>query len=150
MVHENLYKSRNLAEIQLGEYLDNMVRNLLDTMTMDGQIHLVTELESGTIPYDKAVPLGLVVNELVTNSVKHAFPPEQVGVITIKLRRNDGDFTLFVGDNGIGLPKELDIESSRSFGLQLIKSLVKTQLLGKLTLHSSVGVGYTIQFSTRY
>jgi two-component sensor histidine kinase len=96
---------------------------------------------------DTAIPCGLIINELVTNSLKYAFPAYRKGIINIELiYHNDNKMTLIVKDNGIGLPKNFDINSTDTLGLQLVTTLVK-QLDGTIEVNSSGGTEYIITFS---
>jgi two-component sensor histidine kinase len=101
---------------------------------------------------DTAVPLGIIINELVSNSLKHAFPGRDKGEIRIKLRREENEsdkstlFTLTVSDNGVGIPENIDIEDLESLGLQLVTTLVD-QLDGELELKRGNGTEFTIRFT---
>jgi len=135
LVHEKLYQSQNLSEIDMGSYLVEVANSLLATMVLNGNIRLKTTIEPVAINIDYAVPLGLVINEIVTNSIKHAFPGNQQGIIFL------------IGDNGIGLPAEIDISNTTSFGLGIIiNSLIKMQLRGEIELDCTSGTRYQISF----
>jgi two-component sensor histidine kinase len=110
-------------------------------------IKLNLDLEkSVVIGIDSAVPCGLIVNELVSNSLKHAFPEGQGGEIHISLHSDDTDtITLVVGDNGVGLPEGLDFHKTESLGLQLTVSLV-SQLCGSIDVDTTSGTTFTIRF----
>jgi len=120
-------------------------------------IHLNMDLEENTLfDMDTAVPLGIIVNELVSNSLKHAFPGRDEGEIRIKLRREENgeykkegckstSFALIVSDNGVGIPENLDIEDLDSLGLQLVITLVY-QLEGELELKRNNGTEFTMRF----
>lgn len=94
---------------------------------------------------DTAVPCGLIINELVTNSIKHGFVRRNSGQIYINLQSNDGCLTLIVGDYGIGLPEEVDIENPQKLGLQLVKSLID-QLEGKIEFNGNTGTEFIFKF----
>jgi two-component sensor histidine kinase len=144
MVHENLYMSRSLAEINLGQYLENMAGTLVDSMTIGNRISLEVICQPVKISFEQAIPLGLVVNELVTNSVKYAFPDEKKGKVRIELERQGTKTRLVVADNGIGLPPGLDIHATSSFGLQITANMVKKQLRGEITVNCLSGTEYII------
>lgn len=146
LVHENLYMSKSLAEINLGQYLENMVETLVDNMTVGNRISVEVNCQPLTISFEQAIPLGLVVNELVTNSVKYAFPGEEEGNVRIELERQEKQTQLVVADNGIGLPPGLDIHATSSFGLQITANMVKKQLRGDLAVNCTSGTEYTITF----
>jgi PAS domain S-box-containing protein len=149
LVHENLYQSENLVEINLGEYLAKLARTQVEHMTFSDQIEVRADYCQVTVPFDKAVPLGLVVSELITNSVKHAFPSGKKGIIHIQLAVKKGVFYLVVEDNGTGLPTEIDIENATSFGLQITSSMVVKQLGGTLAIDRSRGTAFHITFKDR-
>lgn len=96
---------------------------------------------------DTAIPCGLIINELVTNSLKYAFPaPESEGIIQIELNQVENQFRLIISDNGVGLPLDIQIEKSETLGLQLVNNLVK-QLEGTLQIHRVNGTRFTIIFT---
>lgn len=145
LVHEKLYQSQNLSEIDLGTYLEEVVHSLVANMAAAGKIGLSIRVEPAPINIDYAVPLGLVINEIVTNSVKHAFPNEKTGTVSLSLRKiADKEIELEIGDNGIGLPDDVDIYKSGSFGMQLIKSLIEVQLRGVVSVKRNGGTIYLI------
>lgn len=146
LVHENLYKSKSLAEINLGQYLENMVETLIESMTVSKRISLEVNYQPLTISFEQAIPLGLVVNELVTNAIKYAFPDEKKGRVKIELEQRGSKTRLVVADNGIGLPPGLDVHATRSFGLQITANMVKKQLRGEITVNRDGGTEFIITF----
>ena len=148
LVHEKLYQSQNLSEVDMGSYVREISQALVTNMVSDDRIELRVDIESLVLNIDYAVPLGLVVNEIVTNSLKHAFPDERSGVITIRLRQDaSGVSRLIIEDDGIGLEKGIDVMRSGSFGLQIISSLVMVQLAGTINVDRTSGTRYEITFS---
>ena len=147
LVHEKLYQSKNLSEIDLGSYLEEVVSSLVANMAMDGKVTLQMDTEPVAINIDYAIPLGLVINEIVTNSVKHAFPGNRSGSVSVTLKKeNDGQIILNVGDDGKGLPKEIDIDNCNTFGMQMVYSLIKMQLKGSVLLGRDNGTSFQICF----
>ncbi len=148
LVHEKLYQSQNLSEIDLGSYLREIAESLLATMVVDNRIKLLSSFEPVAINIDYAVPLGLVVNEIVTNAVKHAFPGNRSGSICLSIKKSQqGEVVLAIGDDGVGLPEDIDVQNSTSFGMRIIiTSLVKMQLKGTLTVNQENGTRYLIRF----
>lgn len=147
LVHEKLYQSQNLSEIDLGSYLQEIIESLIAHMVLDDSVLLQADTEPMAINIDYAVPLGLVINEIVTNSLKHAFADNKPGVIYLTLKKGlDGEIELMVGDNGIGLPEQLSIETTTSFGLQIISNLVVMQLNGEIAVDRNNGTQYLISF----
>lgn len=148
LVHEKLYQSQSLSDIDLGSYLQEIAESLLATMVVGNRIKLMSNFESVPINIDYAVPLGLVINEIVTNAVKHAFPGKRSGSICLSIKKNqDDEIVLVVGDDGVGLPEDIDVQNSTSFGMRIIiTSLVKMQLKGTLTVNREYGTRYLIRF----
>jgi len=128
LVHESLYSSDNFAAVNFAEYAKNLSEQLVSTYGLKaGLVKVGFDMDTVLIPIDLAVPCGLILNELVTNAVKHAFPSEKMGTIKLSLRLSEPDkiCTLSVADDGMGLPSTLDIDSSSSLGLRLIRSLTR-------------------------
>ncbi len=145
MVHETLYQSEGFAKIGFSGYIKNLVTYLLQSYTDRDHVDVITDVDDVFLDIDTAIPCGLIINELVTNSLKHAFPNRTNGKISIKLMRGDNKFILEVKDNGIGFPKLLDFRNTESLGLQLINSLVM-QLDGNIQLKINSGTEFRIVF----
>jgi PAS domain S-box-containing protein len=127
LVHEMLYQSGNFAEVDFAAYVGSLASQLLDTYNASKEnIRLKLDLESVKLPLDLAVPCGLVLNEAMTNALKHAFRAGRNGEISLNLKRTEGNkVVLSVADNGVGVPENLKIESLSSLGLRLIASLAR-------------------------
>jgi len=153
LIHEQLYQSPSLARVDFRDYLHSLVNYLRRSYAQTGSnVQIRVAVENVVIEMDQAMPLGLLVSELVSNSLKYAFPSldhTQTGEIWIDARREPhGGLTLSVGDNGVGLPDNLDIEHSPTMGLQLVRSFV-TQLQGQFTLQRKPGTIFTISIPER-
>jgi len=111
----------------------------------DGVITITVEIENVQLGVDTAIPCALIVNELVSNSLKHAFPDGPAGEVTIALQRANGAHTLTVADNGVGFPADLDFRTTDSLGMQLVVTLVN-QLDGTITLDRTKGTTFIITF----
>ena len=161
LIHEELYKEEGTDTLNFSEYLKTLAENLFQTYRLSSKnIHLKMDLEENSLfNMDIAVPLGIIVNELVSNSLKHAFPGRNNGEIRIKLRREGNgeykvegckstNFILTVSDDGVGIPKNLDIEELDTLGMQLVTSLVD-QLDGELELKRDNGTEFTIRFTVK-
>lgn len=153
LIHEKLYRSESLTRIDLAGYIQSLIDNLfLSYGTSKRVVKPKIHVENLTLNIDTVIPCALIINELVTNSLKHAFHdfPGRAGrtdEICIELRHAAGNkFVLTFSDNGIGMPKSFDIRNSNSLGLKLVSVLVK-QLKGSIHLDSSNGTGYTITFT---
>jgi two-component sensor histidine kinase len=146
LIHERLYHSTDLKNIDFGDYIINLTTDLYHTMVLDpDRIKLDIDVEDVKIDINNMVPLGLIVNELVTNSMKHAFPNHKSGYIKIQLYHENEKITLVVSDNGIGLPEDVDYKKTNTLGLQLIKSLTE-QINGEIRLDQSHGTAFTVIF----
>jgi len=144
MVHEKLYQSTDLSHINFREYLENLSHDLFYSYAVPASINLVVEAENIYINIDTAIPLGLIVNELVSNSLKYAFPDKK-GTLKVEFHKIDQHYILKVADDGVGLPSELDIENTKTLGLKLVYSL-SDQLDADLKLDTSHGTCFQIAF----
>jgi len=146
-VHEKLYQSKDLARIDLKDYIKDLVNSLFQSYgTNTGKIALGIDVENIPLGIDYAIPCGLIVNELVSNSLKHAFPKDRKGKIYISFHSDDDKFTLIISDNGIGLPKDLDFRNTETLGLQLVCTLTD-QLEGSIKLNKDGGTEFKITFT---
>lgn len=147
MIHEKLYQSGSLAGINFEEYLSFLVDDLFHTYGVDRQrVEVKIEVGQVMLDIDTAIPCGLIINELVTNSLKHAFPQGRVGNIVVRMEQDpEGTYIIEVSDNGLGLPMDLDVENSTTLGLLLVKTLVG-QLEGKLDILNGNGACFKITF----
>ncbi len=148
LVHEKLYQTGDLARIDFKEYIEDMVSGLFQSYGVDaGNIALNINVEHILLTIDSAIPCGLIINELVTNSLKHAFPEGRDGEIKVVLRSTDENtIELLVGDNGIGIPADIDFRKTESLGLHLVTILAENQLNGGINLDRSNGTEFQIRF----
>ena len=145
MIHEKLYQSPTFTHINFKQYIEKLVYDILYTYKIPkGTIKTNLKIEEINLNIDTAIPLGLIINELVTNSVKHAFP-QLKGTITIKLKSLPEQMEITIADNGIGLSKDIDLEKTKTLGLKIVNSLVN-QLDGKLELNLGHGTEFKIKF----
>ncbi|MDH2658544.1 PAS domain S-box protein [Methanobacterium formicicum] len=146
MIHESIYDSPDLSRIDFEEYIRKIVTYLYNTyQTQRTQVKTVIDVEDVKFNIETAVPCGLIISELVSNSLKHAFPKGKKGEIHVSLHSSDDTYQLTISDNGIGLPEDSEIGKINSFGLELVNILVN-QIEGKLSLDKSHGTKYTIKF----
>jgi PAS domain S-box-containing protein len=148
LVHERLYQSPDLARIDFAEYVRNLASYLFRSYGVHSNlIQLRINVDDVSLGIDMAVPCGLILNELVSNSLKHAFPNGREGEIRIELcSGDDNELALVVSDNGVGFPKDLDFRGMESLGLQLVNTLVD-QLGGTIELDRSDGTAFEIVFT---
>lgn len=146
-VHESLYQSKTLSEVNFAEYIKNIARNLYHSYGRpEGGIEMNFDLEEIYMNLDTSIPCGLIINEVVSNSLKYAFEGKDTGSITISFSKlSDDKLKLIVEDNGIGLPKDFDIENADSLGLQLVTTLI-TQIGGELEINTEKGTTFNIVF----
>lgn len=147
MIHANLYKSQDFMNINMKEYIRDSIQNLIYSYLGKAEkIRLITEIEDDiTLNIETALPIGLIINEIVSNTMKYAFPNDSTGNIKISLKSQNNGYTLNVMDDGIGLPKNLDINQTETLGMRLILNLVE-QLEGNLSINSNKGLEYNIDF----
>jgi PAS domain S-box-containing protein len=144
LVHERLYRSENIASISIAEYVKFLTDNLIRFYNINTQaIRLTVDIRGVNVDINMAIPLGLIFNELVSNSLKHAFPENRKGEIRITGVSGPAGLAFVIHDNGIGLPSGLDWKNTDSLGLQLVNSLVD-QLDGTITLDQKDGTTFTI------
>ncbi len=146
LIHEKLYRSANLSEIDFGEYLRSLVDSLVRSYATGGRVDVDVAVQNAPLGIDSAIPCGLIVNELVSNALKHAFPGNRAGLIRICFARENGFYHLQVADNGVGFPPGLCFRESPSLGLQLVTTL-EQQLDGQSELRSNgQGSDFAIRF----
>jgi len=147
LIHEKLYQSRDLEEINFREYITDMVQRLLQFY--NGQnIALVMDVDDILMEVDTAVPCGLIINELVSNSLKHAFP-DRKGEIRVGLHRSDSTIELIVADNGVGIPDDIDFRNTETLGLRLVTILAEDQLDSEIKLTRKKGTEFCITFKDK-
>lgn len=146
IVHEMLYQSPDLARINLGDYIKNLTKFLCQSYSARNRnIELETHIEDIQMEIDTAIPLGLIINELVSNSLKHAFVTGQKGQIMVGVQSTDDEFMITVSDNGRGFPEELDFKKTKTLGLQLVNTLIN-QIKGEIELERDGGTKFIIKF----
>ncbi|MDP3876760.1 MAG: histidine kinase dimerization/phosphoacceptor domain -containing protein [Methylobacter sp.] len=147
LIHEKLYQSKDLTRIDFNEYIRSLVDHLLFGYgAPPGKINLNIKIDNIFLDVDTAIPCGLIINELLSNALKHAFPDDRHGEISISFTQDQGEFILIIADNGIGFPPGLDFKNSSSLGLQLVATLTN-QLMGRMTLDPADGSVFTLRFA---
>lgn len=152
LVHEKLYRSEQMTLIDFKEYLFDLSSHLLNSYGAGSYITCTIDADDIEIVLETAIYIGLIVNELISNAIKHAFPKGQAKTgtnhceIQVTMKKAEDTFTLIVADNGIGLPPELDWKSSPSLGLRLVSLLGEQQLRGQILLDQSEWTSFTLSF----
>jgi two-component sensor histidine kinase len=145
ILHQKLYQSEHLAFIEMKNYFENLCINILDSYNESERIKVNVEMKELELDVDTAVPLGLIVNELLTNSLKYAFPNGEKGNIELSLSHlNEEDFQLKISDNGVGKPIDAEVKGT-GFGTQLVELLTR-QIDGQLIQEISNGTNILIKF----
>jgi len=146
MVHEKLYQSDSLSKINFRDYIKNLVSQIFYSYGVkNGLIGLEMDIENFNIGIDTAIPLGLIVNELITNSVKYAFPEGRKGVVKIIFKSENHNNFLIISDDGIGISDDINPEKTESLGLQLVNNLTN-QIDGEIELDTNKGTEFRIKF----
>lgn len=149
LIHEQLYRSKDLSQIDFADYIRNLVANLFCSYEVRANaITLKINVDNVLLDINAAIPCGLIINELIANSLKYAFPVGKDGELWIQFSSKDDKFTLIVADNGVGIPKDLDFQNTNSLGLQLVNALTE-QLEGNIKLDNSVGTKFIITFTKK-
>ncbi|BAY60380.1 signal transduction histidine kinase [Calothrix brevissima NIES-22] len=147
IIHEILYQANDLTKIEVSDYIQSIVNNLLRSYGINTKIHIQMHIQKISLKIDTAIYCGLIINELVSNSIKYAFVNTQQGYICIELIEiSQSNYSLIVSDNGVGLSKDVELYKQESLGLQLVWSLVE-QLEGKINLDNSSGAKFSITFN---
>jgi two-component sensor histidine kinase len=147
LIHEKLYQSDDLAHIDFGRYAQSLTASLFHSYGVDAnRVRLESTIDDASLDIDKAIPCGMILNELVSNALKHAFPNGRSGEVQVELRPCAPDrLTLIVSDDGVGLPAELNIHATPSLGLQLVVTLTE-QLRGNVEVNRNSGTQFQITF----
>lgn len=145
IIHEYLYRNENQSLIDLSVYVESLSDNLLSVYADNKKILMINyKMESVFTDIDIAIPFGLIVNEIVTNSIKHVFMERQKGKIDIFLEKNEFKIILTIKDDGVGIPVNLDVENGKTLGLQLVKLLVN-QLNGSYKIFREEGTTVQVE-----
>ncbi|MGE5315131.1 MAG: PAS domain S-box protein [Acidobacteriota bacterium] len=156
LVHETLYHSKNIARVNLATYIRNLTANVMQTLGVNLTVGLRVQADEISVGIDTAIPCGLIINELVTNALKHAFPhpgepswmaPGVKPEIEVSVGRKEGRIVLRIADNGRGMPEGFDWRLAKSLGLRLVNILAKNQLRGTLDVEHARGTSFTVCFS---
>ena len=145
--HQKLYQSKNFSDVDFREYLEKIVHQIIHIFATESKnVNITMNSESVKLGIETAIPCGMLVNEVITNSIKHAFPNDEKGEIKIGFKKADGDYyRLTISDNGIGMSDKINIAEAKTLGLQLIETLAK-QIDAKLELHRNNGMEYCVTF----
>ncbi|MCK9150628.1 response regulator [Methanobacterium alcaliphilum] len=125
LIHEKLYHSQDISKINLTDYIQSMISDLFDSYGMDiHKLEAKLEVDDVLMGIETAIPCGLIINELVSNSLKYAFPDGKGSILISLHKLNDDEYSLMICDNGVGLPENLDLNQTNTLGLQIVNNLV--------------------------
>ncbi len=144
LIHEKLYKTKDFTRIDFSKYVQGLSNDLFRVYGINQDVvKLNIDIKDVLLNINTAIPCGLIINELVSNSLKHAFPDNRKGKIKIAMSSlNNNEIELTVSDNGIGIPEEVDIKSTKSLGLHLVAILAEDQLKGEIKLDKTKGTKF--------
>ncbi|MCB0765593.1 MAG: PAS domain S-box protein, partial [Flavobacteriales bacterium] len=144
-IHESLYQNKDFSSIDMATYIDGLSRNLVMSYSITGNISLERDLKRVELVLDQAIPCGLILNELISNAFKHAYPDGRSGTVLIGLNLEGDTVSISVADDGVGLPEGFSTKNDGNLGLELVRTLVG-QLDGKLEVKAGAGVAYLLTF----
>lgn len=148
-IHEKLYRTKNFSDIKFSSYVQNLAQNIIETYELSNKtVELSCKLDEVFLTLDVAIPCGLIINELITNSLKYAFNNKEKGLITVDLINQKEKVVLRIADDGIGLPSDIDFRKTESLGLQLVSTLIE-QIEGTIEREKREGTAYKIEFSPK-
>ncbi|SHH81813.1 sensor histidine kinase [Flavobacterium defluvii] len=150
LIHQKLYNSENISTINMPNYIKELVEYLRESFSLGQRIRFEVKIDPLELDVAHAVPLGLILNEAITNSIKYAFPEDKTGMIYVTLEtKGENQYLLTIADNGIGFDANLSDKKANSFGMSLIKGLTD-DLEGKLTMENNNGTILKIEFSQEF
>ena len=145
-IHEKLYKSKDVSQIDFSEYLKTLADQLEQAYPVkNGKIDLLINSKNVSLGIDKAIPCGLIVNELVSNAYKYAFDGKKTGKVIVSLLHTNSKYKLIVEDDGVGFPEDLDFKNTETMGMILVNTLTD-QLTGSVELYKDKGTKFVITF----
>ena len=149
LIHEKMYESKDLAHINIEDYFRQLVSNLIDNYRLNQSIDLDIQVDISDLGLDTLTPLGLIVNEIISNALKHGMKGRDEGKIILHLQRLEGrTLNMRIGDDGPGLPENVDFEEVNTFGLELVHALAE-QLEGEIKLLDGPGALFELTIEDR-
>jgi two-component sensor histidine kinase len=149
ILHEILYKSSDLSKVPVSGYIQSLITHLVSSYDVSGEtVSISIEVEDILVNIDTGISCGLLINELVSNSLRHAFPAGRKGRVWVRLSEQGDRICLTVGDDGVGIPEEYDPHSAETLGLKIVDTLTR-QLNGKLELKRGYGTEFSVTFGDR-
>ncbi|HXX55413.1 MAG TPA: sensor histidine kinase, partial [Methanoregula sp.] len=155
LIHETLYRTRQYADVDMDVYLNTLAEQVVGSYSSARTVRTIVDAKGITLDLARATPIGLIVNELLTNSLKYGFPLEETAArldrndpftIGIHMTKEEGTFLLKVADNGVGLPPGFDITRTKTLGLKLVNFLAKHQLRANTEISAAGGTEFVFRF----
>ena len=148
LVHEKLYQSENLSEIDIQELLKSLVNDIQQAYSLNKTVQFQFDVDTLKISVDMAIPCALIINELIINAIQHGFKKQKDKRIDVHFKSTNKTYMFSVIDNGIGLPDHIDVENVKSLGLTLVTALTD-QLSGVLTVKRNKGTSVSVEFAQK-
>lgn len=146
LIHDQLYKTEHITQINLSSYIKELILSLNGSLNQKiNNVAIVCEIEDIALDVSQAIPVGIILNEIVTNALKYAFPNDQIGTIKILVKRTGMFIEMQISDNGVGLPADYDLASTKTLGITLLKGLT-AQLKGAFSVDSNKGLTIILKF----
>ena len=151
LIHERLYQTKDYSRVNFAEYVQGLTKHLFSVYGIDSnKINLKLNIKDVFLDINAAIPCGLIINELATNAIKHAFPNREKGEIKIDMHPIDSKkVELIIADDGVGMAKSVDFKSTESLGLHLVILLAESQLQGDVKLDRRKGTCFSIRFKVK-
>jgi two-component sensor histidine kinase/PAS domain-containing protein len=145
LIHEKLYKTDDLSSIDLKSYVADVVKYLSENYPLSNEkVNIIFDMEDIKLDSNTAISFGLILNELISNCLKYAFPSDNKGTVELRAKKNDSKLYFEISDNGVGLPENLNVNESNTLGLQLVNTLI-SQLNGEMRVESKKGTRFRIK-----
>ena len=149
LIHQKLYSQENLESINLNYYFKQLLDEVVKTYTFGDKVQYILDVDDIALDTDTSLILGLIVNELVSNSLKYAFTENEEGTINVSLHQNNGEFVLKISDNGNAISDDINIENTGTFGLTIV-NLLTNQIGGNVSVKRDDGTEFIIKFKSEY
>ena len=146
VLYDKLYRSETINEISVKEYLSHLINEIVSVFPQKGAVKIKTQIDDIILGPQILSPIGIIINELITNAMNYAFTDHNAGIISVKASKKENLITLIFEDNGIGLPESVSLENSSGFGLNLVGMLAK-QLNGSVTIEKQKGTRFILEFT---
>jgi two-component sensor histidine kinase len=145
VLYDKLYRSENISSLALKDYLPDLIKKIISIFPQRLSVRIETHIDDIILDEKILSPLGIIINELITNTMKYAFEGRTDGIITVIVQKTDSSVSVIFQDNGIGLPEAISLDNSTGFGMKLVRMLVE-QIDGSVTIDREHGTRFSIRF----